>query len=149
MSGQTIVGALIGLGIGYFLTIPFYVFLAFQDSMWTRRAYRLAGQSNIALPANLAGRVARFLRAQYLFSIPALTVVIVVFDVVLYGDNTQQRDWTLWFRGSSPECRFSTPLTSSRRPFGRAGRRRAIAGSRICAVCVCGRRSLRLSSRWC
>jgi hypothetical protein len=97
MSGRTIVETLIGLGIGYFLTIPFYVFLAFRDSMWMRRAYRLAGQSSIALPAHLAERVARFLRAQYLFSVPALTAVIVVLDVVLYGDNTQQRDWTLWF----------------------------------------------------
>lgn len=47
MNGHAIAGTLTGVGIGYFLTIPRYAFLAFRDSMWTRRAYRLAGQPNI------------------------------------------------------------------------------------------------------
>lgn len=97
MSVHPIVGALIGLGIGYFLMIPCYAFVAFRDSMWIKRAYRLAGQSNIALHAHLAGRVARFLRAQYLFSVPVLSMVIVVFEFAVIGDNTRQRDWTSRF----------------------------------------------------
>ena len=98
MSANAVVDTLIGVGIGYFLMVPCYLFFAFRENMWIQRAYRLAGQSNIALPTHLVWRVARFLRGEFLFSMPLLGAATVFFNVVALGDNTQQqRDWTLWF----------------------------------------------------
>ena len=40
---------------------------AFQKQWWLKQAHRLAARSNIALPPYLEWRVARLLRAQWLF----------------------------------------------------------------------------------
>lgn len=87
------VGYLIGYAVGFAILA---VIAAFSRDMWVQRAHKLAAQSNIALPGQLAGRVARFLRDEFLFGQLIMVAVIPLTDAVIVG-NGEQRHWAAWF----------------------------------------------------
>lgn len=67
-----------------------------RKHVWIKHAHKLAASSDIALPGLMAGRVARFLRDEFLFGqlVGLLTVPPLV--AVLSGDQPH-RYWVRWF----------------------------------------------------
>jgi len=92
---NTLVGGL----IGYAIAFPVIAVVMGRDmSRWIKRAHKLAAQSDIALPGLLAGRVARFLRNEYLLSQLVLVPTVPLFSAAyVAGDAYPHQDWTEWF----------------------------------------------------
>jgi hypothetical protein len=88
---QHFIASLIEVGIGGGLLT---VFFWFRTQMWERRAHRLAARSDIALPAHLVRPVARFLRAQYAFTVPSVWLTTAL-EVSVSGPGYRQTDWAL------------------------------------------------------
>src|SRR5215469_12544118 len=93
MSMHFFVVYLMGYAIAFVISA---VVAVLRKHMWIQRAHKLAARSDIALPGPLAGRVARFLRDEFLFgqlvtvlATPPLSAVIV--------DAGMNRNWAVWF----------------------------------------------------
>ncbi len=100
-SGQLLSG-LLASGAGYCLLA---LFLAFRRRAWARRARKLAATSGVMLPGPLTGRVARFLRDEWLFGL----LVTWAFLASLTGLLAPEDGWRSWAQ-SFPWILAGTPM---------------------------------------
>jgi len=91
MNAQHVIASLIGTGIGYGLLM---LIVWFRRRFWERKAHKLAADSDIALPAHLVRRVARFLRAQYVFVLAGLWPIMAL-ESTAFGPSGRPADWAL------------------------------------------------------
>jgi hypothetical protein len=92
MKAQQLIGNLIEIGIAYALVM---IIVWFRKGMWERRAHRLAANSDIALPAHLVGRVARFLRSQYAFTM-LVTLLSISIELSVIDNHDPSGHWARW-----------------------------------------------------
>ena len=93
MSMHYFVGDLIGYPIAFAIHA---VIAVLRRQVWIRRAHKLAARSDIALPGPLAGRVARFLRNEFLFGQLVTVLAVPLLTAVLVGAEAH-RNWATWF----------------------------------------------------
>jgi hypothetical protein len=83
-------------GIGYGSMAVSAVFLAFRSRIWVRKAHKLAADSDIVLPGPLTGRVARFLRDEFLF-FALVAWLFVCLAIEMLTVDWGRRQWAQWF----------------------------------------------------
>ena len=84
---------LMGYAIAFVISA---VVAVLRKHMWIQRAHKLAARSDIALPGLLAGRVARFLRDEFLF-VQLVTVPAVPLLAAMVVGAEAHRNWATWF----------------------------------------------------